>query len=239
LGTLHNRFISNIAWQTTTPAQILDNEVHIYHIKISGNHHQADKFSATLDAAEIIRANKYFQPKDRTRFIISRGAQRHILSRYVNTAPHLLKFELGDNKKPYLLSNNNKVIHYNLSHSADCILLAIATVTVGLDVEYIDAAFSYHEILPEHFSQAEKKYTTSPENFFKLWTRKEAFLKATGQGLGEHLHNTPSLDGGHSLHHSLSGMEQDWECISFNIPGNYIASLVIPNGAGQYQFYNY
>lgn len=238
MGALHNRFISDIAWQTTRPAQILDNEVHVYHIKISDNRHQTDKFTATLDAGELARANKYHQPKDRTRFIISRGAQRHILSRYVNMAPHLLKFELGDNKKPFLI-NNDEVLHYNLTHSADCILLAIAGVTVGLDVEYIDSAFSYHEILPEHFSQPEINYTTSPETFFKLWTRKEAFLKATGQGLGEHLQNTPSLDGEHKLHHIVNSTGQNWQCISFNIPGNYVGSLVTPQGTDQYQFYNY
>jgi 4'-phosphopantetheinyl transferase len=194
-----------------------------------------------LNAVELVRAGKYLQRKDHDRFIVSRGAQRIILGWYLNTPPQQLKFVLGDNKKPYLFSKNGNLLHYNLSHSGDWIVLAIATLQVGTDVEFVDESFKFQDILPDNFSMDEAAYIkqeNSTERFFTLWTRKEAILKATGQGLGEHLQITPALNGEHPLHHTLTGVDKNWILSSFSIQPGYISSVVVEDAGQSFIFFD-
>jgi 4'-phosphopantetheinyl transferase len=187
-GTINNTFLHNIQWQNAVPAAfaIRKNEVHVWRISVSENLHRADALLPLLNLAEVERAGRYFFKKDRDLFIISRAAQRMILGRYLDMLPALLHFALGANNKPYIGSSNPLQLHYNLSHSNNYALLAVSTEIVGCDVEYINAAFKYSDILHEHFSADEADYIkqqNSAEPFFTLWTRKEALLKGTGQGI--------------------------------------------------------
>nr|WP_067057733.1 4'-phosphopantetheinyl transferase superfamily protein [Mucilaginibacter sp. L294] len=235
MGSITNRYFNDVLWRDTAANGfvISNNDVHVWRINIRQNLKQLEQFETLLTPEETLRAGKYKQQKDTYRFIVSRGAQRFILGRYLNTPPAQLQFTLGDNKKPYLVSNNGAILHYNLSHSGDWIVLAIAQLPVGADVEFVDPVFPFQDILEENFSKEEVDYIgTSPERFFTLWTRKEAILKATGQGLGDHLKITPSLNGEHVLDSSLIGTDKNWLLHSFNIAPGYI-STVVCEGAGQ------
>jgi 4'-phosphopantetheinyl transferase len=242
LGKINNRYLSDVNWQKALPNFAINNsEVHIWRINIGHNVNSIDQFKALLNPAELVRAGKYLQRKDHDRFIVSRGAQRIILGWYLNTPPQHLKFVLGDNKKPHLFSEGGNLVHYNLSHSGDLIVLAIATLQVGTDVELNDEAFKFQEILPDNFSKDEAAYINqenSAERFFTLWTRKEAILKATGQGLGEHLPITPALNGEHPLHHTLTGVDKNWISNSFNIQPGYIGSVVVEDAGQSFKFFD-
>jgi 4'-phosphopantetheinyl transferase len=131
------------------------------------------------------------------------------------------------------------VLHYNLSHSGDWIVLAIATLPIGADVEFIDDAFPFQDILEDNFSRTEAKYIgTSPERFFTLWTRKEATLKATGQGLGNHLNITPALDGEHVLDTSLIRGDNNWQLNSFAIAPGYVSTVVCEDAGCELKFFD-
>ncbi len=112
---------------------------------------------------------------------------RMVISGQSGILPHDLMFGLQKNGKPYLL--NEKGIHFNLSHTRNAIIGGFAREEIGVDVEKIDVPDA--SILPVcfHESETERFYHTREADrsslFYKIWTRKEAYIKFTGQGLCE------------------------------------------------------
>lgn len=240
-GKIHIADLTAIAWQPAVGADFLlpEGDTHVYAISIGKNLSFLNTLLALLTPSERIRANKYVRQADRVRYIIGHGVQRLVLGRYLNIAPGLIEFGLGINNKPYIFNDTDT--NFNLSHSGDYILLAVSAIPVGCDVEYIDYNFSFAEILPNYFSTKEANYiyeATPHERFYKLWTRKEALLKGTGEGLNEYLSYTSALDGLHNMHHSLWGREYDWYINSFKIGPIYAASVAIAGAFDQLKFFD-
>ncbi|TKC09405.1 4'-phosphopantetheinyl transferase family protein [Pedobacter frigoris] len=235
--TLKNSFADHIIWDGPV-YELESNQIHVFDIRISMYLQRLDEFISLLSPDEIARANRYFQQKDRERFRISRGMQRIILGKYLNLPACSLQFKLDNHKKPFLL-NDTSEIYYNLSHAADVILLVISTAPIGVDVEYINPDFPYQEVIKDHFTQEEISHINemnSSERFFKLWTRKEAFLKATGQGIGDDLKLYPTLDGEHILQKNVVSNSQNWQQLSFKLDENYISSITSCAGKISYCF---
>ncbi|QXV65026.1 4'-phosphopantetheinyl transferase superfamily protein [Mucilaginibacter achroorhodeus] len=236
MGQLTNIFIEQVIWLSQADFKLPGSrEAHLWRINIPENLYRLNELRAILQPDELQRAEKYHQLKDRQRFVVSRALQRMILGKYLDQDPEALRFVLGDNKKPYLLKDDGTAVHYNVSHSGDWIALAIASSPVGADVEFIDPEFPFDDILPDHFSETEIdfiKLNESTQRFYLLWTRKEAFLKATGQGLGEHLIITPALDGAHELADALSGNANNWKLQSLVLSNNYLCAVAM---AGEWE----
>jgi 4'-phosphopantetheinyl transferase len=153
-----------------------------------------------LSADELARAKRLRLPADRHRFIASRGALRQILSGYLNTEAQRLRFRYGPHGKPSLAGPaepcplEQPPLHFSLSHSADLALVAVSRGRrVGVDVERVCADVS-SEVVARCFSRREQDELQSlPAHiqhlaFFDCWTRKEAYLKARGEGLSIPLH---------------------------------------------------
>ncbi|HEV2393476.1 MAG TPA: 4'-phosphopantetheinyl transferase superfamily protein [Verrucomicrobiae bacterium] len=145
---------------------------------------------------EIQRAGRFHFEQHRNRFIAGRGLLRAVLARYLCAAPKQIKFAYGTNGKPCLAkSTGGDNLEFNLAHSEDVALLAVTrTFPVGIDVERIRPMPDAAELVARFFSPRESaifRGLPSEEQssaFFSLWTRKEALLKATGEGIG-HLLN--------------------------------------------------
>ena len=126
--------------------------------------------------------------KDRRRYLIGRGVLRTLLGRYLDLAPQDLRFETAAAGKPHLASGQGQ-LQFNLAHSGEYVLIAIAGRAVGIDVEEIDDDFDAREVAAHFFSPGERRdlemFTgrTRIEAFFECWTRKEAYVKARGEGL--------------------------------------------------------
>jgi 4'-phosphopantetheinyl transferase len=140
-----------------------------------------------LSADESARAARFYFPVDRNRFVISHGALREILARYLHCEPHQLSFSVNSHGKPSVKDGG---LEFNLSHSGDFALLAIAQDRkIGVDVEKVHTGISADIIGGRYFSKAEMSelQTLPPEQreaaFFVCWTRKEAYIKAQGMGL--------------------------------------------------------
>lgn len=140
-----------------------------------------------LSPDEQSRANRFHFPKDRNRFVMARGILRLILSRYLDLPPSALQFCYSPTGKPSLAHAFD--FCFNLSHSEQLALYAVSWQrAVGIDVEQIRLR-DYEGIAERFFAASEQAALSqlSPElrhqGFFNGWTRKEAFLKATGQGL--------------------------------------------------------
>jgi len=116
---------------------------------------------------------------------------RTILAQYLETNPALLRFDYLQNGKPVLASEFASAgIHFNLAHTGDLALIAITRIgAVGVDVEHVRPIENADDLVARFFSRREdelfQKVSTEqkPIAFFNLWTRKEALLKATGEGI--------------------------------------------------------
>src|SRR5262245_35513845 len=151
-----------------------------------------DECYACLSEDETRRACRFTHDQARTCFILGRGALRAILGRYVHAAPQSVLFTYGPSGKPHLAPNLSATdVHFNLSHSGDIVLIAVAQGRdVGIDVELIRDDSDVLAIAERFFSQAESNWLANLPTqertaaFFRLWTRKEALLKGLGHGIG-------------------------------------------------------
>ena len=148
-------------------------------------------FFSTLSAAEQQRAQRFHFQRDRTRFIVAHGILRRLLSRYVGCAPADLAFQDNAYGKPALHdAYGGTRVCFNMSHSYDLAVYAITRGrAVGIDVERLRDGVASQEIAARFFSQQEiatlRALPTAIQQhaFFLCWTRKEAYIKARGQGL--------------------------------------------------------
>lgn len=146
-----------------------------------------------LDAEEKARAERFVFQRDRDRFIAGRGVLRELLAAYIGCAPAGIGFDYGPQGKPSLRAREPEAlgrIRFNTSHSHGLAAFAFALdCELGVDVELIRSDFGGEEIAERFFSRDEVAELMSlpaearAEAFFLCWTRKEAYIKARGQGL--------------------------------------------------------
>jgi len=149
---------------------------------------ETHRFWSLLSTAEQERAAKFYFEKDRQAFVVGRGMLRVLLGRYLALEPDAVGFEYGEFGKPALASATE--LQFNVSHSQEKMLLGFCRGTaVGVDIEQIRAYEAMSDIARRYFSAVEyARFLTAPpeqmpEAFFNCWTRKEAYIKAIGEGL--------------------------------------------------------
>lgn len=165
--------------------------VHIWKIDLNQPEFQVESLRATLSSDEIARAERFYFPEHRQRFIIGRGSLRKILGHYLDLAPSKIEFDYQQRGKPFLSTKfANSGIFFNLSHSQDLGLCAVSYQRlIGIDLEYIRPMSDLESLAKRFFSSQEYeviKLLSSEQQqqvFFRYWTCKEAYLKATGDGL--------------------------------------------------------
>lgn len=171
--------------------------VHVWRVDLHATSRQLSTLVDTLSQEETVRADRYRSPIHRQRFIIAHGALRDILSRYTGHRPHDVPFVTTVAGKPALVDERGEpVVHFSLSHSADCALVAVtAAGPVGVDVEKIDPTIEVATTAERFFATAEVEALLAldqpqqVQRFYHLWTCKEAYLKARGDGILNRLSN--------------------------------------------------
>lgn len=185
------------------------------------------RFEASLTEAERARAGRYRFEADRRRSIVSRGALRELLSRYTGNGIEIVE-ESG--ARPHLRSRE---VEFNVSHSGQLIAIAIARSATGLDIERVrplgDDAL---RISRDYFSAQEiARLAAAPdrdEEFFAVWTAKEAVVKAAGEGLSANLQSftVPVLSDDFQ---PVAGVEQ-WSVRRITAPSpGYRVTLAAPS----------
>ena len=166
-------------------------EVHVWRIQLDQSVSQIRTLLSTLATEERERAGRYRFQQDRKKFIVARGLLRRILGSYLDMEPGQLSFCYNAYGKPALVQASGlDFLHFNLSHSHNLGLVAVTRgKEVGIDLEYIRPNFA-NEQIAEHFFSGQEVATlrSLPKKlqeraFFTCWTRKEAYVKGTGQGL--------------------------------------------------------
>jgi 4'-phosphopantetheinyl transferase len=166
-------------------------EVHVWRIGLTQPHEVIQRYRKLMAANEIERADRFYFDKDRNRFTVARGVLRQLLGTYLNLDPRDVSFVYGPQGKPDLAEpHSTSGIRFNLSHSGEIALLALSlNRDLGVDVEQIRVDFATGEIATRFFSPEEcLKLEAVPADqtadaFFNCWTRKEAYIKARGEGL--------------------------------------------------------
>ncbi len=144
-----------------------------------------------LSRDEIERAARFQSEGARSRFVLTRGWLRVILARCLDATPERISFSFGANGKPALADEwRDSELSFNVSHSGDYALIGLANgCALGVDIEQVRPMPDFAEIASGYFSEAEMRTIAAlPEadrlrGFFRCWTRKEAFMKATGDGM--------------------------------------------------------
>ena len=170
--------------------QLASDEVHSWCARLDVPPETSARLYATLTPDERTRSARFHFERDQQRFIVARGVLRDLLGRYLQIEPGKISFVYNAFGKPDLGPEFANRLKLNLSHSAGLALIAIATASdVGVDLEYIRAQSDYADIARRFFSAAEVDYLIAlpshlyAESFFSCWTKKEAYLKACGEGL--------------------------------------------------------
>lgn len=166
------------------------NNIHVWSVELSLPGKQVQRLKQNLSVDELGRAARFHFSKHRDRFIVCRGTLRVILGAYLCQQPADVKFVYGANGKPALAEvPGRRSLYFNLSHSSELALCALKRDSeLGIDVELIRPVPEAMQIARRNFSAAECRYLDAvgqllPETFFECWTRKEAYIKATGDGL--------------------------------------------------------
>jgi 4'-phosphopantetheinyl transferase len=168
---------------------LVDNEVQIWRSWPQPQAYITKLFKDTLTDSEKARADLYCCEKDHDNFVICRALVKLVISRHVKTSPSDIRIQIGPKGKPYVQLPGCQAPFFNVSHTTGMCLIGLSTACpIGVDVELVRDSFRLDVakscLSSDEFEALTKMpYSKQLETFFTLWTRKEASVKATGEGL--------------------------------------------------------
>jgi 4'-phosphopantetheinyl transferase len=182
------RWKDPIVWPTLS-----GDEIHLWYSSL--NPQPTDSLARILSQDELARARLIQSVLSKRRFVSGRGILRLILSRYLGVTPEEISFGYGSQGKPFLVKpSEHGGIEFSLSHSKGSMILGITLdQAIGVDAEYSTHLPEAQALARRFFSDEENRLIQSlvgnarDEAFIRIWTGKEAFLKAKGLGLTQRL----------------------------------------------------
>lgn len=230
----------NTSQELPDAPHLLDGDVHLWHLPLDAPIYSPATLRSFLASDELDRARQLVFQRDRDHFVAARGCLRVILARYAGLRPHEVQFGYGLHGKPYLLGDESEGgLSFNLSHTRGMALCAVTrNRQVGVDVEQVRPEVDILGIARSTFSPREHAQLAAlpPEQrvdaFYACWTRKEAYIKARGEGLSYPLDAFDvsfEPDAPARLLHSTEGQSERGRWIMHEIeagPG-YAAAVVV------------
>ena len=227
-------------------------EVHVWRAVLNHTDAQVSDLRRTLSDDECERARRFRFRKDRHRFIAAHGILRNILGRYLRSRRERIRFTLGSYGKPELESKvNSPAVCFNMTHSYEIALFAVTyNRNIGVDVELVRRGFQVDEIAGRFFSPLEVASLRAcprslrEEQFFSCWTRKEAFLKATGKGLTVELDQF-DVSVGPGLPTALLNTRWDpqessrWSLRELSVGDGYVGALAVEGNGWRLRFWKW
>jgi len=172
------------------PPPLGADEVHVWRIELLPSPGVLARLGRHLSPDERRRAERFRFERDQRRFHAARGALRELLGGYLDAEPERLGFAEGAHGKPELAAPGGSGLRFNLSHSGELALCAVARGReLGVDIEQARELADAEAMARRFFSAAENAALAALPDaerlgaFFRCWTRKEAYLKAVGAGL--------------------------------------------------------
>jgi 4'-phosphopantetheinyl transferase len=168
------------------------NDVHLFKINVPERYSSIEEcYHKVLTKEELERASRFFHYKDKISYLARTYYLRKILSCFVASAPAKHEFSKRGKNKPVLNG-----IEFNISHSKDYVLVAVNSSPLGVDLEYVNPDFNFKPMLNSCFDVEEQVFLNATDErfrFYALWTRKEAILKASAEGLTNNLQTVNCL----------------------------------------------
>jgi 4'-phosphopantetheinyl transferase len=181
-------------------------EVHIWTVNLDPPADRVEALGRSLSPDEWERANRFRFDRHRRQYVVGRGALRSLLAGYMGTRPELVRFTYGPRGKPFLDASFSlspgtgeragergdgiNDLFFNLSNSDEMAFVGfVRGREIGVDIEYLKPMPDCEQIAERFFSESERAVLrgipkeNKEEAFFNCWTRKEAYLKAVGEGL--------------------------------------------------------
>ncbi len=213
-----------------------ENVVHVWKIALD-RPERVPVLEMLLSSDEVERAQRFHFERDRRRFVVARGTVRLILGHYLGVPAAAVKFAYGPQGKPALATPCDK-IEINISHSHELALLALTRRRhLGVDVEHIREDLDWLPLTERFFAPVEvRQLQALPERerrvgFYRCWTRKEAYLKARGDGLLLAL-DSFSVSVGDSEKVTLKTLDDPeeavrWSLMNLPLMRAYVAALAV------------
>jgi len=183
--------ITDSGLQIEAPLTLPEDEVQLWRVDLEAVGGNESRWQQVLSLDELTRAARFHFSRDRQRFVAARAWLRMILASYLGTNPNSLSFAYSKKEKPSLgRTHADSGVTFNVSHSGRIALLAFTRRRdIGVDVEQLRRDSDLEAIARRFFSTHEQSQLTAlpaeerVDAFFRCWTRKEAYIKATGDGL--------------------------------------------------------
>jgi len=230
-----------------TPVQIaplLGEDVHVWKVNLQHNLNSEAKYLLSED--EQVKINRLRSLKHRRYATSMRVQLRQLLASYLAVDAKDIQLSKGEFGKPYIL---NSELSFNISHSEDQALVAVSQCTqLGVDIECWRELDNLEGLVKRNFSDAEKQQWLDvaigerEATFFKIWTRKEAFIKATGRGLGMGVSTCGfDLKTPHNIKLSPPeyGAVSSWQCRCLDIGERVSASLIVQAKSCEPKIYHF
>lgn len=222
-----------------------DDTVQVWRVPLNLPDNTLPSLALSLSPEEQARADRFTFAEGRRRFVATRGSLRKVLGQCLGVDPRKLTFETGAHGKPFLMTDyagdpNTPQPHplqFNVSHTDDLAVIAVAwDREVGIDIERLDREVDMVGLAKRFFStrEAEAVLTAGPTTrrqiFFRIWTSKEAYIKARGEGLALPLDQfdvVPDLSkppGLVATRHDPADAGR-WQFAALNISGGHACTL--------------
>lgn len=227
----------NDCWQKSTTYALKPSQVDVWRVWLD---HEEGWMWEVLSAEEQARAKRFKFPRHRRRNIVARASLRHLLGQYLHIDPLDITLPTTKHGKPYVqqLYGTHELM-FNVTHSHECALIAFTLDRlVGVDIEHVRSVNDINNIAKQFFAISEfAKLQTVPEaikqeTFLKCWTRKEAFIKAIGEGLSHPLHQfevtfLPDEPPRLLYSHVDPDAAQKWQLFNLEPHDEYIGALIV------------
>jgi 4'-phosphopantetheinyl transferase len=212
-------------------------EVHIWHAGLDD--HAPERLLPLLTEDEVSRADRFHFARDRNHYIVARGLLRKLLAGYLGADAAELRFAYAEKGKPALEGSQRSLLSFNLAHSHGRAIYAFSrSRELGVDLEFMREDFAGDKIAERFFSPVETVALQAlpPElrqqAFFDCWTRKEAYIKARGDGLSMPLDEFDvSLAPGEAAallrNHKEPAEVRRWTMRTITVAPGYVAALVV------------
>jgi 4'-phosphopantetheinyl transferase len=222
------------------------NSLHVWRARLDVPPASLQRLSALLSEKEAGRAKRFVFDRDRHPYTVAQATLRLLLGRYLRIPPESVRTQSGPQGKPLLAKQSHaSELQFNLSHSHGMALFAFALQReLGIDIEKIRPNFASRDIAQRYFSRQEiAELDALPpasysEAFFLCWTRKEAYIKARGQGLHIPLDSfsvTLTLERPPVL---TSSDSECWSIYSFRPSQEFVAAVVAERCEWELSFYD-
>lgn len=214
--------IHDIEWKKFLSYDLKGN-AHIIAAEVPSGEEEILYLKSFLSEGEIKRTSRFAFIEHANRYAAAHGFLRLLLSKYLKVSPQEIELSEAPGQKPAIRIPVSS-LKFNISHSEEKILIAInESDEIGVDIEKVKKDFNIQEIIQSKFSKEEQRQINNAQNktelFYKFWTRKEAVLKTSGEGIADQLEKINVSDD------QTIEFLPDLYVYSFPVSSNFIASV--------------